>query len=227
MKRSLTVMAAVLSLLAAGSIAQAATMFAVQDSTGAVDKMVVTDTGFIGTGTNTPSVAVNLVGNTPASSQVLTQFNGVTTATGGGGFIAYHNNAAGALPNANDRLGYFLFGSYNGTTPLNGAGLTAKAEAAWTPTSFPSFFVFETTATNNRTEKMRITGAGNVGIGTTTPSQKLEVQGGIKFGSVVKPTCDATVRGTMWYSYQGAGLADTFEVCSKDAAGAYAWRLLF
>ena len=42
-----------------------------------------------------------------------------------------------------------------------------------------------------------------------------------------KPTCDAARRGSIWYDAGGAGVADTFEVCAKAAAGdAYAWRIL-
>jgi hypothetical protein len=39
-----------------------------------------------------------------------------------------------------------------------------------------------------------------------------------------KPTCDAARRGSIWYDAGGAGVADTFEICSKSAADAYAWR---
>lgn len=39
-----------------------------------------------------------------------------------------------------------------------------------------------------------------------------------------KPACDATTRGSFWYDAGGAGVADTFEICSKSAADAYAWR---
>jgi hypothetical protein len=41
-----------------------------------------------------------------------------------------------------------------------------------------------------------------------------------------KPTCDVTVRGRRWRTEGGAGVADTYEVCTKDAANVYAWRSL-
>jgi hypothetical protein len=41
-----------------------------------------------------------------------------------------------------------------------------------------------------------------------------------------KPTCNSTTRGTFWFDEGGAGVADTIEVCSKDAADVYAWRSL-
>lgn len=219
---------AIMAALSLPMVAGAANKLVVNGTDGTTPMMVVTDTGAIGSGTSAPTAALNIVGATSQTSQICNQFSGVTTASGGGGFLAYHNNAAGALPSAGDRLGYFLFGSFSGSSPLNSAGVSAKAEATWTasPTYFPSYFAFETTATNTRTEKMRITGAGNVGIGTGTPTQKLQIVGGVKLDSATKPTCDSTVRGTMWYTYQGAGLADLFEICSKDAAGAYAWRNL-
>jgi hypothetical protein len=41
-----------------------------------------------------------------------------------------------------------------------------------------------------------------------------------------KPTCDSSKRGIVFLNEGGAGVADTFEVCSKDAADVYAWRTL-
>jgi len=42
-----------------------------------------------------------------------------------------------------------------------------------------------------------------------------------------KPTCDAAHRGQVWYDAGGAGVADTYEICRKDAADAYAWTALY
>lgn len=72
------------------------------------------------------------------------------------------------------------------------------------------------------------TNNGNVGVGVAAPSQKLEVNGGVRLNTVtVKPTCGATVRGTFWAVQGGAGVKDNVEVCAKDAGDAYAWRTLY
>jgi len=58
MKKSVMLMVGILAIAFAGA-AQAATMFAVQDS-GANDKMIVTDTGAIGVGTSTPQAPMHV-----------------------------------------------------------------------------------------------------------------------------------------------------------------------
>lgn len=41
-----------------------------------------------------------------------------------------------------------------------------------------------------------------------------------------KPTCDSSKRGIVFVDEGGAGVADTAEMCTKDAGDAYAWRTL-
>lgn len=41
-----------------------------------------------------------------------------------------------------------------------------------------------------------------------------------------KPTCNAANRKFMYYTAGGAGVADAYEVCMKDAADVYAWKVL-
>lgn len=69
--------------------------------------------------------------------------------------------------------------------------------------------------------------AGNVGIGTTSPATQLEVNGGLALKTATaKPTCNSSTRGTFWFTQAGAGVKDSIEACSKDAADAYAWSTL-
>lgn len=50
---------------------------------------------------------------------------------------------------------------------------------------------------------------------------------GVRLVTGTRPTCDATTRGLLFYVAGGAGVADTCEVCRKDAANNYAWVSLF
>jgi hypothetical protein len=81
-----------------------------------------------------------------------------------------------------------------------------------------SFTTFNNTAigTNTRTEHMRITSAGNVGIGTTTPAAKLDVNGDARFNNqvyagknaIINGSYDVWARGTSFASTGGAYTAD-------------------
>lgn len=48
----------------------------------------------------------------------------------------------------------------------------------------------------------------------------------VNAANAAKPTCNATNRGRIYYSDGAAGVADTFEVCGKDAADVYAWKAI-
>jgi hypothetical protein len=70
--------------------------------------------------------------------------------------------------------------------------------------------------------------AVRVGIGTSIPTAKLDVNGGVRLNTITgKPACDETTRGTFWFTQGGAGVKDAAEVCAKDASNAYAWRILY
>lgn len=41
-----------------------------------------------------------------------------------------------------------------------------------------------------------------------------------------KPTCDATIKGSDWYTESAGGVKDLYESCRKDAANAMAWQTM-
>jgi hypothetical protein len=45
-------------------------------------------------------------------------------------------------------------------------------------------------------------------------------------GNAAKPTCNATNRGRVYYLNGGAGVADVYEICGKNAADVYAWKAI-
>lgn len=103
------------------------------------------------------------------------------TAGGGGAFrFARGTQAAKTAVQNGDRLGFFVFGAYDGTTFYNSAAFTAKIDGTASTGIVPTKLVFETTATNQaaRTEKMVIASSGNVGIGASTPNYPLHMGSG-------------------------------------------------
>lgn len=233
----LAVAASVVALLPV--MAQAANKLIVKDSTGTTDKMVVTDLGWVGIGTAAPGAAVEING-VPGyvNSRIIMRTIG-KSASGGGGVLSLHNNDAltnGSMPIAGDRLGFYLFGTKNGSANATGGGIMAMAEDNWTAnSSYPTYFTFITAAPGSTTqlERMRVTASGNIGIGTTLPKQKLEVNGGVRIYPVTasantdtptvssQPTCDATTRGTLWFTPSTP--VDKLEICVKNN-GVYSYK---
>ena len=227
---------AVLAALALPMVAGAENKLKVQDGSG-VDKFVVTDQGYIGIGTNDPKGPMHVIssGTTAASSSSIMEH----MATVGDdplvgqslapNFTFIRNNQGAALPRKDDALGFLNFGSIVNNLKKPLAMIYAKADTGWTTTSNPTYISFWTTNTGNVTnEKLRINPFGLVGIGTATPTQRLEVNGGVRMNTVVvRPVCSAAVRGTLWFEQKNtAGVADTMAVCAKGADENYAWRNL-
>lgn len=227
--KNLSLVAGLMVLAATAGQAQAETRFAVQDSA-AVDKMVITDTGAIGIGTTTPTSQIQVKGSTMSAATMDLNYGGNATYNK---FMAptlqfTRNNLPGdnlGKPKFSDRLGFINFGSVIGGTFRQGAQMNAIAESgSWSATSFPAAFTFSTADAVSlyAIERLRIASTGNVGIGVSTPAQKLEVNGGILLNTVTtKPTCTSAIRGTLWFT---RATTDVLEVCAQTSGATPVWR---
>ena len=115
----------------------------------------------------------------PTGTQVGTAHLVVNGRTSGntGGFIGL---LRGATPTAaNQTLGAVFFG---GDGDEEYAAVRAYSDGTPSATSAPGNLSFQTTATDatTPTERMRIDSSGRVGVGTTSPSDKLHVSGVIR-----------------------------------------------
>jgi hypothetical protein len=126
--------------------------------------------GCVGVGTSSPITRLQVIANTPTflyspgQLDVRTQEN---QAANKGAMISIGGNAIG------------------NNTPYN-FGIIGAYKTNSTSEDYSSYMIFGTSDVySNVFERMRITTGGNVGIGTCSPSQKLEVVGGeIKAGRV-------------------------------------------
>ncbi len=135
---------------------------------------------------------------------------------GGFGIIHQNTSALGAnsggrirlvnsgTPTAADQaIGSNVYGTMPNSSTLRTAALIgAYSEAAWTDNvSHPTYIVFNNVPSGSTTltERMRISAAGNVGIGTTAPITILDVRGG--------STLHANFQNTLAFSSTSGALA--------------------
>jgi hypothetical protein len=90
----------------------------------------------------------------------------------------------------NDAIGSISFSGSDGTTFIRAADIAIGVDGVPATNDMPGRMVFRTTASGSGapTERMRITSAGNIGIGTSTPISKLHVAGDLTMSSATTAT---------------------------------------
>jgi len=108
-----------------------------------------------------------------------------------------------------------------------------------TSLSSTSLYISDRTATTGVTKILNEAGAGqsttnleewrtyNATAGSGTLGFAIAGDTIPQWASVAEPACNSSNRGKLVMVQGGAGVADTFRVCTKDAADAYAYRALF
>tara|TARA_R110002153_G_scaffold240243_1_gene394859 strand:+ start:28 stop:1527 length:1500 start_codon:yes stop_codon:yes gene_type:complete len=113
------------------------------------------------------------------------------------------------------------FGSIDFYSMTTGVGMGASIEGVRGANWISGQLVFKTgEGTGNVAERMRITGYGKVGIGTTSPSQKLVVIGNVGFGDAynggVYPNSTTSAADTNWgLEVQRTGSSDDYNTRLK------------
>ena len=213
---------------------------------GVAEQMRITSAGNVGIGTTSPIGMLSVV-NPAANTNTWTPTNnpdlwvsnagtsnsyypfGVTTNSGDIFSITNAGNVGIGTTSPSRKLhvhadsgnAYLqLTQATTGTTSNDGFQISMGASQVNLINRENGSMVFET----NNTEKMRITSAGDTGIGVTTPRAKLDVAGGVKVANDTD-TASANKEGTLRYRLAPSSpkSQSMVDMCMKTGPSSYAW----
>jgi hypothetical protein len=136
-----------------------------------------------------------LVGKTSGLGESKFQIQGTTSSVNEWGGLFLSRGLSNTAINTNFYLGELLFGGSEGSV---GAIIRATADDSWAASDYPGRLIFFTTpdSASDPVERMRIDSSGNVGIGTTSPTQPLDVVGWVKTSTGLLGTTGRVTTGS-------------------------------
>ncbi len=138
----------------------------------------------VGIGTTAPVSTLNVRSLTNLSPRGVTneQYNDGMDGVQFRGRKARGTSDTPAAVQDGDVLGNYVFDGHDGTAFGTGVQIRPVTEESWTSTAHGAYLALWTTPSGSTAnmERLRITGAGNVGIGIANPVEKLHVNGSIR-----------------------------------------------
>ncbi|HET6244413.1 MAG TPA: calcium-binding protein [Bacteroidia bacterium] len=158
-----------------------------------LERMRVTSTGRVGIGTNAPGTVLHIASDTEPRTVLM------GSSISEPGFLIFRSDnvlSSPSAPPSGFTLGIYGLSGYNGLTwGPNGpnAGMSARTSQNWSTIGMGTELIFTTTENDaiSSTNRMIITHNGNIGIGVSVPTSKLQVAGDIGLGAGTAATSDA------------------------------------
>jgi hypothetical protein len=192
--------------------------------------MTISSTGNVGIGTTAPPDIFDVYSNSAVPApNIIGDGQGVSlsvsryTTNGSSPFFNFQkargSMASPSAVSSGDILGTLTFVGYDGSSfGTSAAKILSSAEDNFSTSDHGAYLAFYTTAdaTTTLAEKMRITGAGNVGIGTTTPYYTLQADGVV---AVSTTDYNNTSTGTAFFINPGPTGNNTTKISSWTNGG--------
>jgi hypothetical protein len=167
--------------------------------------MRITSAGNVGIGTASPSAKLHI--NTGATYEVGSLSGSVLIEPTN---VAFNGYGAG-----------IVLGAGRGGLASGGAAIASILDSSSdVDRSGLSFFYHNSTFADPRTEGIRLTASGDVGIGTTDPQSKLQVDGGVQMADDTD-AASADKVGTL--RYRTSGNNSYVDMCMQTGATTYEW----
>ncbi|AFY01009.1 beta strand repeat-containing protein [Bdellovibrio bacteriovorus] len=145
-------------------------------SVNGTERMRMDSSGMMGIGTTAPTRKLHIVGDgTDYGDDIFMEAVNSETAVPQISLVRSRGTTTTRNPAlANDTIGTLAFRAYDGATHAYSARISSSAETDFA-TAVNGNLRFYTAAAGTDSERMRITGSGSVGIGTTAPTVPLQV----------------------------------------------------
>jgi hypothetical protein len=195
------------------------TALQLQNAAGTNILNVDTENQRVGVGTSSPAVPLEVVSADAYNLGIMTTMYSGTDLRGAE-FSGRRARGTSSSPTAvqnGDVTFQFRGGGYNGTNYRYSAGLRTMVDGPVSSTSLPQAMLIITGTTSNPTERMRVTSAGDVGIGKSNPASRLDIgTGALTFAEMTAPAAPAVNNGILFTRDDGAGVT---QLCARFATG--------
>ncbi|MFC1478857.1 hypothetical protein ACFL57_05315, partial [Candidatus Margulisiibacteriota bacterium] len=187
-------------------------IFSTQQSSGVLnERMRIKNNGYVGIGTTNPGAKLEIAGADAVSNI----------------FLSYDESGGGSVPA--DTV-YAQIDARDDNSNRIGARIEFKSVGTPTTGQLPTDMIFKTTLNNAEEandpagERMRITSAGSVGIGTTNPGYKFNVKGtssqSAALAAISSPTGNVSLMlGDTYYTTVGMGVNEYSTALRFNGAG--------